>query len=238
MRILALLLLVFSIAPAAWAQDRISLPLAYQINASATAESAEKLSMLTRKENTTGVAIGQWVEFDFLKPYAVTRLTVANGWADPNDFKRMARIKTAVLHFSNGGKQTLAFKDSPKPQSFTLKTTTQAVRLTVSEVYPGRGSEIPHVSGVFFEGYDPELQQVTLTGRFEGCVRSRSSSSWEGAEDPLYYCSRFHADDGRIFGCMDDLCFHPKDLVNARLQVTAVVRPGNILEVLAAKPAK
>lgn len=238
MRTFVLILILALSATAAWAQGNVSLPLAYQINASATGESAEKLSVLTRKENTTGVAIGQWMEFDFGKPNVVTRLTVVNGWADSGEFKRMGRVRTMTLQFSGGGKQTITLKDSPKPQSFAIKATTSSVRMTVTEVYGGGTSEVPYLSGVSFEGFDPELQQVTLTGRFEGCVRSRSNSSWEGSEDPLYYCSRFRADDGRVFGCMDDLCFHTKDLINVRLQVTAVVRPGNVLEVLAAQPAK
>jgi len=79
---------------------------------------------------------------------------------------------------------------------------------------------------------------VSVTGRYEGCVRSRSSSSWGGQDDPFFYCSRFRADDGTYYGCIDDLCFHPKEHVNTRLRVTGVIKPGNVLQVLEAQPVK
>lgn len=239
MPLFALLALLLCFADPASAQgDKVSLPLAFQVSASATTEPGENLARLTKKGNTAGVAVGQWMEFDFLKPYAVTRMTIVNGWADPAAFRRMGRIRVAVLHYGDGSRQTLHLKDTDKPQTFALKANSRTVRLDITEVYPGRSTSLPYVTSVAFEGYDPTVEQTTMTGRFEGCVRSRSSSSWEGTEDPLFYCARFRADDGRVFGCVDDLCFHTKEMVNARLSVTGVVKPGNVLEVLTATPTR
>lgn len=236
--IVLVLLLVLAACPA-WAGDPvISSPLAFQINASAGTGPDANLSLLVDPDNTEGVPIGQWIEFDFSKNVAVTRMTVANGWVDPAAFHQHSRIKTAQLVFENGSTQTVSLKDTNKPQVINLKGEGSKVKLTVSAVYPGRSSQAPYLSRVAFEGYDPSLKQVTVTGRYEGCVHSRSSSNWGGGQEPLYYCVRFHTDDGKDYGCMDDLCFHTKDLVNVHLRVTGVIKPGDVLEVLEAKPVK
>ena len=233
------LLLVLAAASVAWAKDPIvSFPLAVQIDAAGSTGQGGNLAKLLDPANTTGVAIGEWIEFGFSKTVAVTKMTVVNGWAASGSFKQYGRIKTAELVFLGGGKQTIALKDTDKPQTVALHGKGTAARLTVTSVYHGTASNDPYLSRISFEGYDPTEQQVTITGRYEGCVRSRSSSSWGGQDDPLYYCARFRADDGTYYGCIDDLCFHSKDHVNVRLKVTGVVKPGNVLQVLEAAPVK
>uniref|UniRef100_A0A7C4AA56 NAD glycohydrolase translocation F5/8 type C domain-containing protein n=1 Tax=Fundidesulfovibrio putealis TaxID=270496 RepID=A0A7C4AA56_9BACT len=235
--LLALCLCTF--APA-WGQNtvQVSTPLSYQIDAKGQDASGESLARLSTPGNTVGVPLGEWLEFNFLKPVTLSSMTVVNGWASPEAFRQHARVRTAVLHYADGGKQTLGFRDTDKPQTFSIKGSGPVVRMTVSAVYPGRASTVPHLSGVSFAGYDPAVRQVRLTGRFEGCVKSRSSSSWSGNDEPLYYCARFRADDGAVYGCADDQCFHVQNLVNVQLNVVGVVKEGNVLEVLEAKPLR
>ena len=238
MRLLMLLLALAAACPAWAGKAAVSVPLAIQIDASGPAEPGASLSRLVDPANTAGVAVGEWIEFGFSKHVVVTRMTVANGWAAPGSFRQYGRIRTAVLAFDDGGTQTVTLKDTDKPQTIALTGRGSSVRISVTGVYAGSASSVPYLSRIAFEGYDPAEQQVTLTGRYEGCVRSRSSSSWGGQDEPFYYCVRFKADDGTFYGCIDDLCFHPKDHVGARLQVTGVVKPGNVLQVLEAKPVK
>ena len=238
MRFLLILFLLAAASPS-WAKNPIvSIPLAIQIDSSGATGSGENLARLVAPDNTEGVAVGQWMEFVFSKPVAITKMTVVNGWAAHGSFHQHGRIKSAELVFKDGGKQTVAFKDTDKPQAITIKGTGTAVRMIVTSVYPGTVSSTPYISKVAFEGYDPSEQQVTLIGRYEGCVHSRSSSSWEGQEEPFFYCARFHTDDGAYYGCVDDLCFHSKEMVNVRLKVIGVIKPGNVLEVLEATPVK
>lgn len=239
MKILSTLLLVLSLSvPALAAEKPVSTPLAFQIDAAAAPESGANLARLVEPGNSAGVPVGQWIGFDFGKSVTLTRMTIVNGWAAPESFRQHPRLKTVLLEFADGSRQSVTLKDTSEPQSVALKGGGKGVKLTVKDVYPGSEGETPYVSGVSFEGFDPSQRQVTLTGRFEGCVQSRSSSSWSGEEAPLYYCSRFRADDGRLFGCMDDLCFHPKEMVNVRLKVTGVVKEGDVLQVLEAAPAR
>jgi len=234
-----LLLLVLAVASAAWAKDPVvSFPLAVQIDAAGSKGQGGNLAKLVDPANTAGVAIGEWIEFGFSKPVAVTKVTVVNGWAAPGSFKQHGRIKTAELVFDGGGKQTITLKDTDKPQVIALHGNGSAVRLTVTSVYHGTAGNEPYLSRISFDGYDPSETQVTVTGRYEGCVRSRSSSSWEGQDDPFYYCARFRADDGSLYGCIDDLCFHSKEHVNVRLKVTGFIKEGNVLQVLEATPVK
>lgn len=233
------LFLVLAVASAAWAKDpNISFPLAVQIDAGGSKDQGGHLAKLVDPANTAGVPIGEWIEFNFSKTVAVTKMTVVNGWAAPGSFKQYGRIKTVELAFLGGGKQTITLKDTDKPQAIALHAKGTAVRLTVTSVYHGTVSNDPYLSRISFDGYDPTEQQLTVTGRYEGCVRSRSSSSWGGQDDPFYYCARFRADDGTYYGCIDDLCFHSKDHVNVRLKVTGVIKPGNVLQVLEAVPVK
>lgn len=235
---IALVLLLVLVACPAWAANPIvSSPLAFQINATGAGPDVN-LALLVDPDNTEGVPIGQWIEFDFGKDMAITRMTVSNGWGEPAAFHQHGRIKTAHLVFEDGSTQNISLKDTFKTQSITLKGQGRKVKMTVSAVYPGRSSQTPTLARVAFEGYDPTLRQVTITGRYEGCVHSRSNSNWGGEQEPLYYCARFHTDDGKDYGCMDDLCFHTKEYVGVRLQVTGVVKPGDVLEVLEAKPVR
>ena len=242
MRQLALLLLIAAAQPLcisgpAWAAGQVvSIPLAVQLDAPGGNEPGGNLSRLVAPANTEGVAVGQWIEFTFGKNMVITAVTVVNGWAAAGSFHQYGRVKTARIAFGDGSVQSIAMKDTDKPQTFAIKGTGDTARLTVTAVYPGRASHTPYLSHVAFEGYDPSLRQMTITGRYEGCVHSRSSSSWGGDEQPFFYCARFHADDGTSYGCLDDLCFHTQDQVNVRLRVTGVVKPGNILEVMEAKP--
>jgi hypothetical protein len=236
---MVLLFLLAAAMPAGsvWAGGPVvSTPLAVQIDAPAGSEPSGNLARLVAASNTEGVAVGQWIEFTFDKPVAVTTMTVVNGWAAPESFHQYGRVKTARIFFGDGSEQTITLKDTDKPQVIAIKGGGNTARLTATAVYPGRSSHTPYLSHVAFEGYDPTVRQVTITGRYEGCVHSRSSSSWDGDEKPFFYCARFHADDGASYGCQDDLCFHTQDQVNVRLRVTGVVKPGNILEVLEAKP--
>lgn len=233
---LLLLLMLFSACPA-WAQKaQVSLPLPFQIDASGNAESGASLARLVNQSNTQGVALGEWIEFDFGKPVVITGVTVVNGWSEPGAHRQYGRVRNAVLSFRDGATVSLTFKDTDKPQTLVFSGKGQTLRLDVASVYPGTASTVPYLTRISFMGYDPGVQQVTLTGRFEGCVRSGSSSNVGGETDPFYYCARFHADDGNIYGCLDDLCFHPRNMVNVRLKVTGSVKPGNVLEVIEATP--
>lgn len=238
MPILVLLLILAAACPA-WAKDGpASFPLAIQIDAAAAPDVGGNLSRLVAPSNTAGVAVADWIDFRFIKPSTVTKMTVVNGWAAPDSFREYGRIRTAELTFSGGHKQAITLKDTDKPQTIAISGTGTSVRMTVTSVYHGTVSDIPYISRISFDGYDPSEQQVTLTGHYEGCVRSRSSSSWEGQEEPFYYCVRFRADDGNTYGCIDDLCFHPKEHVNTHLRVIGVIKPGNVLQALEATPVK
>ncbi|WP_027190835.1 NADase-type glycan-binding domain-containing protein [Fundidesulfovibrio putealis] len=233
---LLLLLMIFSACPA-WAQkSQVSLPLSFQIDASGNAESGANLARLVNPSNTQGVALGEWIEFDFGRPMVITGVTVVNGWSESGTHRQYGRIRNAVLSFKDGATVSLTFKDTDKPQSLAFSGKGQTLRLAVASVYPGSASTVPYLTRISFMGYDPGVQQVRLTGRFEGCVRSGSSSNVGGEDDPFYYCARFRADDGNIYGCLDDLCFHPRNLVNVHLKVTGLVKPGNVLEVIEATP--
>lgn len=231
-----LFLVLASMAHAA--ETPVSYPLSFQIDAAAAPEPGANLARLVEPGNTAGVAVGQWIGFDFGKNVTVTRITVVNGWGAGENFGRHARARTLLLEFADGSRQGVTLKDSPGPQAVPVKGGGKGVRVTVKDVYPGLDGDTPYLSGISFEGFDPAQRQVRLTGRFEGCVQSRSSSSWSGEDAPLYYCSRFRSDDGRLFGCQDDLCFHPKELVNVRLKVTGVVQEGDVLQVLEAAPLR
>lgn len=231
-----LLLMLFSACPA-WAQkSQVSMPLSFQIDASGSSESGANLARLVNQSNTHGVALGEWIEFDFGRPMVVTGVTVVNGWSESGSHRKYGRVRNAVLSFTDGSPRSVTFKDTDKLQSLAFSGKGQTLRLAVASVYPGTASTVPYLTRISFMGYDPGVQQVTLTGRFEGCVRSGSSSNVGGEADPFYYCARFHADDGNIYGCLDDLCFHPRNLVNVHLKVTGLVKPGNVLEVIEAAP--
>ena len=212
------------------------MPLSFQIDASGSAESGANLARLVNPSNAQGVALGEWIEFDFGRPMVITGVTVVNGWSESGAHRHYGRVRNAVLSFKDGATVSLTFKDTDKPQSLTFSGRGQTLRLAVASVYPGTASTVPYLTRISFVGYDPGVQQVTLTGRFEGCVRSGSSSNVGGEDDPFYYCARFRADDGNIFGCLDDLCFHPRNMVNTHLRVTGSVKPGNVLEVIEAAP--
>jgi len=238
MKVLMLLLLLAAACPA-WAKGpEVSIPLAFQIDAAASPEQGAGLARLVDASNTAGVPLGEWIRFDFGKNMTVTGMTIVNGWAAGQAFRENARVRTARIEFQDGTVRTVHFKDTSKPQSISLQGGGKALRMVVEEVYPGTRSQVPYISRLGFQGYDPSRLQVTITGQFEGCVRSNSSSSWEGGEAPLYYCVRFKADDGRSFGCLDDLCFHPKEMVNVRLKVTGFIKDGDVLEVLEASPLR
>jgi hypothetical protein len=236
MPVLALLCILLAACPAMAQKPQVSIPLSFQIDASASPEPGANLARLVNPSNVQGVALGEWIEFDFGKPVVVTGVTVVNGWADSGSFRQYGRVKGAVLVFQEGGRHSLTLKDSDKPQTLAVTGKGQKVRLSVASVYPGTASSAPYLSRIAFTGYDPSVQQVTLTGRYEGCVRSGSSSNVGGVEQPFYYCARFRAEDGSLYGCLDDLCFHPKEHVGVRLKVTGLVKPGNVLEVLEAVP--
>jgi hypothetical protein len=239
MRVLILLILsLIAALPAFAREDNVSSPLPFQIDSAREGNQAagQSLSRLVDSANTTGVPVGLWLDFDFGKTVTLTRMTIVNGFAEPGTFRRHSRVKTAELAFSDGTAQLVHLKDTDKPQTIAIRGGGKTVRFTVASVYPGDTSQAPYISRIGFEGFDPTERQVTLTGRFEGCVRSRSSASWEGQQESLFYCSRFRADDGSIYGCLDDLCFHPQNLVNTRLRVTGVVNRDNVLRVLEAKP--
>ncbi|MFZ5427144.1 MAG: NADase-type glycan-binding domain-containing protein [Thermodesulfobacteriota bacterium] len=237
MKLFTLLLLLAAACPAWGKGPEVSTPLAFQIDAAAAPEPGANLSRLVDAANTAGVPAGEWIRFDFGKRTTVTAMTIVNGWAAGHAFRENARIKTARLDFQDGSSRTVHLKDTPKEQTIAVQGGGRSVKLTVEEVYPGTRGQTPYISRIGFLGFDPSRVQVTLTGHFEGCVRSRSSSTWEGGEDPLYYCVRFKADDGKTYGCQDDLCFHPKQMVNVRLKVTGFIKDGDILEVLEATPA-
>ncbi|MFP5222245.1 MAG: NADase-type glycan-binding domain-containing protein [Acidobacteriota bacterium] len=233
---LLLFFMLFSACPA-WAQKtQVSLPLSFQIDASGSPESGENLARLVSQTNTAGVALGEWIEFDFGRPVVITGVNVVNGWAEAGAYRQYGRIKNAVLNFKDGTTHSITLRDTDKPQTLPFSGKGQTLRLAVASVYPGGVSTVPYLTRISFMGYDPGVQQVTLTGRFEGCVRSGSSSDVEGGTDPFYYCARFRADDGSIFGCLDDLCFHPRNMVSTHLSVTGLVKPGNVLEVIEASP--
>jgi len=235
-----LLVLVSSLAVfAAQGSPRlVSYPLAFQIDASASQEPGANLARLVQPGNSAGVAVGQWIDFDFGQDVALTGITLANGWGGTWAYPDHARVMTASLEYPDGSRQVITLRDTPTPQTIAVKGRGSRVRLTVTAIYPGLKGDTPYLSGVAFLGYDPSLRQVTMTGRFEGCVRSQSSSSWSGEEAPLYYCSRFKADDGKLYGCEDDLCFHPAEYVGTGLRVTGVVKSGDMLQVLKAEPVR
>jgi len=220
----------------------VSYPLPFNIDAAYDAASGAipsgNLASLSDRDSTTGAAIGQWISFNFNGLVTVTSLTVVNGWAAPGKYSQYGRIKTATLTFDTGAKQQIHLKDSDAPQTISVNGKGAKAKLTVTSVYAGSVSSKPYLSSLRFEGFDPQKQQVQMTGKFEGCVRSRSSSMGDGTEQPLFYCVRFHADDGALYGCMDDLCFHPKEYMNTRLSVVGIVKEGNVLEVLQATPVK
>lgn len=232
-----LLLLTLLTASPAWAQKaQVSIPLSFQIDASGSAESGGHLARLVDPANTMGVAVEEWIEFDFGKPVVITGINLVNGWSDSGSFRQHGRVRNAVLSFKDGGRHNVTFKDTDKPQTLSFSGKGQVLRLSVSSVYPGAASSAPYITRISFAGYDPAVRQVTLTGRFEGCVRSGSSSNVGGENEPFYYCARFRADDGNIYGCLDDLCFHPKEMVNVHLRVTGLVKLDDVLEVLEAAP--
>ncbi len=238
--LLSLIFLVLMAGPGL--AKTVSYPLPFNIDAAYDSSSGAlpsgKLSSLTDRDSTTGTAIGQWISFDFNGIVAVTSLTIINGWAAPGKFGEYGRIKTATLSFDGGATRQLRLKDTDKPQTIALNGKGAKARLMVTSVYPGSISDVPYLSSVRVEGYDPQKKQVQLTGRFEGCVRSRSSSMVDDVELPLFYCVRFRADDGAFYGCLDDLCFHPQEYMNTRLSVVGIVKEGNVLEVLQATPLK
>jgi len=233
---LLLLLMLFAACPA-WAQkSQVSLPLSFQIDASGSTESGANLARLVNQSNTQGVALGEWIEFDFGRPVVVTGVTVVNGWSESGAHRQYGRVRNAVLSFKDGATVSLAFRDTDKPQTLAFSGKGQTLRLAVASVYPGSESTVPYLTRISFTGYDPGVLQVNLTGRFEGCVRSWSSSNVGGETEPFFYCARFRADDGTVYGCLDDLCFHPRNMVSTHLKVTGSVKPGNVLEVIEAKP--
>ena len=240
---LSLVLMLF--VPAFVQAKTVSYPLPYNIDAAYDTTSgsvspgpAGRLSSLMAPGGTTGAPIGQWISFDYNALVNVTSLTLVNGWAAPEKFNQYGRIKTAVLAFEGGAKEQIHLKDTDTPQTVAVHGKGTKAKLTVTSVYPGSVSDVPYLSSLRFEGFDPQKVQVQMTGRFEGCVRSRSSSMGDGTEQPLYYCVRFHAEDGALYGCMDDLCFHPREYMNTRLSMVGIVKEGNVLEVLQATPIK
>ncbi|WP_027183416.1 NADase-type glycan-binding domain-containing protein [Desulfovibrio inopinatus] len=240
------MIFVFSFALAGMAKtsnaDPISIALPVNVNASYKETNVADASTLMRavdKRVDTAVRVGNWIEFSFFQPAVATRFGLKNGDIDPVSFRQHARIKTAEIHFSDGGVMPAEFLDTPHMQYVNLPSiVTSSLRLVVTSIYPGEMDDDVMVSEVSIFGYDPHHPQTRLTGRLAKCVKSRSSADYGSVSTPLYYCKEFKADDGRVFGCRDDLCFHPEQLIGKNLSIVGIVNPDNTLEILQVNPAQ
>ncbi len=227
--------------PTAWAEP-ISISLPVNVNASYKENDVADASTLVRavdKHADTAVRVGNWIEFQFFQPAVATKFGLKNGDIDPESFQNHARVKTAEIHFSDGGVMPAEFLDTPEMQFVNLPSiVTSSLRLVVTSIYPGAENNDVMVSEVSILGYDPHHPQTRLQGRLAKCVKSNSSADYGYDSVPLYYCREFQADDGRVFGCRDDLCFHPQALVGKTLSVVGIVNEDNTLEILKADPVQ
>lgn len=89
-------------------------------------------------EGAAGDGVGEWIEVGLRSAVTVSKVGLVNGYGKGTRYLENARIKDAVLQFSDGSTRAIHLTDSNEMQYFDVRpTTTSAVRLTIRSVYPG-----------------------------------------------------------------------------------------------------
>lgn len=94
-----------------------------------------------------------WVQATFRRPVHIRELRIVGGNIDyVNAFQKYGRPKTLTAAFSDGSTATLHLKDASVLQRFPVDVTTQSVRLTIDDVYPGTDYPAVALATVEFGG--------------------------------------------------------------------------------------
>jgi hypothetical protein len=89
-------------------------------------------------EGAEGYGLGEWIQLDLRAPALITRLQIANGYDRGPRFYENARVERALLAFSDGTIQAVAFNDERGMQDIPISPVrTTFVRLTIQSTYSG-----------------------------------------------------------------------------------------------------
>lgn len=80
---------------------------------------------------------GQWVEFDFGVPVALSRLGIFNGHQGEGQFEKFRRIRSGRIVYPDGSESKFWLRDEPGEQVVDCPVKmTKSIRIVVDEVFP------------------------------------------------------------------------------------------------------
>lgn len=134
-------------------------------------------------EAANGSGTGQWAQVTYGAPRDIQEVRILPGYAKrPDLFYKYNRPKTLTLSFSDGTQTTVTLADEPSLQRFAVKATTEWVKVTIGEVYPGTTRDETYLSLVDvgaasaeYASFDSLLAQAGVAPTAETTVAEEST---------------------------------------------------------------